>query len=173
MTSFVEACHVDFKKYIFRSNGSVISLGRNYKNKKLKGGKAGDYNMINLYRNDGTRVGMTVHKIIMEVFKGVRPDGYVIDHVNDNKKDNRLCNLRYVSPSYNSRKPRKSLGSKNKSGIRGVFFYQNRWYAAIYYNQKLVYRESFDKKADAIKARFEAEKIYWPKEEVCSQLSLV
>ena len=34
-----------------------------------------------------------VHRFAWECYNGVIPDGKVIDHVNDNKEDNRLCNL--------------------------------------------------------------------------------
>lgn len=42
-----------------------------------------------------------VHRLVMEVFVGPRPDGMDIDHLNENPRDNRLCNLRYEQPSLN------------------------------------------------------------------------
>ncbi len=165
----VEACHIDFKKYIFRDNGTIISLGHNYKNKKLKGGTAGQYKMVNLYRNDGKRIGMTFHMIIAEVFLGIRPKGLVIDHKNNKKHDNRLINLHYVTPAENTAKKRSKLGKRNKSGIRGVFFSNadERWIASIYKHSKIVYRRSFFTKEDAAKARLNAEKKYWGDYKTC------
>ena len=38
----------------------------------------------------------------------VLPEGMVIDHINDNKKDNRLCNLQLMTPQQNSKKAAKN-----------------------------------------------------------------
>ena len=48
-----------------------------------------------------------VHRFIYECFKGLIPDGKVIDHVNNIKDDNRLCNLQLVTPSENNKKSAK------------------------------------------------------------------
>jgi len=38
-----------------------------------------------------------VHRFVWECFHGVIPDGKVIDHINDNRGDNRLCNLQIMT----------------------------------------------------------------------------
>ena len=45
-----------------------------------------------------------VHRIIWISKHGVIPDGYCIDHVNSNKKDNRISNLQLLTPQENSTK---------------------------------------------------------------------
>lgn len=37
------------------------------------------------------------------VYNGIIPDGKVIDHINDKREDNRLCNLHFVAEPKNSR----------------------------------------------------------------------
>ena len=84
----------------------------------------------------------------------------LVDHINNNKADNRLCNLRIANKSqnaYNS-KPR----STNTSGVPGVYFRKDtqKWVACIRHNYKKIALGCFSNKEDAIKARKEAEKIY-------------
>ena len=43
-----------------------------------------------------------VHRFIAEIFLGEIPTGYVIDHINGNKLDNRVDNLRIVTSSQNN-----------------------------------------------------------------------
>ena len=80
-----------------------------------------------------------------------------IDHINRNKTDNRIKNLREVTHAQN----RQNIGLKNnnKSGATGVFWYANRnkWIAYIRCNGKrhsLGYHVNFQ---DAVKARKIAE----------------
>ena len=39
-----------------------------------------------------------VHQFLWECFNGVIPEGKVIDHINNNREDNCLCNLQLVTP---------------------------------------------------------------------------
>ncbi len=45
------------------------------------------------------------HKLVYELFSGPVPDGMQIDHINTDPHDNRLCNLRVVTPAENMRNP--------------------------------------------------------------------
>ena len=45
-----------------------------------------------------------VHRFVWECFNGVIPEGKVIDHINDVRHDNRLCNLQLLTPSENNKK---------------------------------------------------------------------
>ena len=64
------------------------------------------YDKINLYINK-KRYSYKIHKLVMMVFVGERPfdnnrkEYYQIDHINRNKKDNRLVNLRYCTRDEN------------------------------------------------------------------------
>jgi len=61
-----------------------------------------------------------VHRIIYEHVHGPIPDGLVIDHINRDRQDNRIENLRLVTISTNSHNsgPRKD----SKTGVKGVGF---------------------------------------------------
>ena len=54
-----------------------------------------------------------VHKVVWETFNGKAPDGYEIDHVNDNKFDNRLDNLQVLSRKDNCGKSHRRLALHN------------------------------------------------------------
>ena len=49
-----------------------------------------------------------VHRFIWECYNGLVPVGFEIDHINDNRSDNRLCNLQLVTPSENKKKAAKN-----------------------------------------------------------------
>ena len=69
------------------------------------------------------------HRVIWEMHYGKIPDGMIIDHINQNKSDNRIENLRlatYQSNAYNTK--RKCLGVYNDRGYWKVgFTVMNKW----------------------------------------------
>lgn len=83
-----------------------------------------------------------------------------IDHINGDGTDNRILNLRVVSPSENMKNQK--LRSTNKSGRCGVSFCNQRglWVASITVDRKSILLGRFSEKSDAIKARVDAEKKY-------------
>lgn len=82
----------------------------------------------------------------------------LIDHINHDRADNRICNLREVNRSENSRNQK--IAKNNTSGIMGVYYLKKtkRWYAQIRIYGKLNHLGYFKNKVDAIKARKDAEK---------------
>lgn len=52
------------------------------------------------------------------------PDGYVVDHINRDTRDNRACNLRVVSKKVNAHNT--GLRATNKTGARGVSWDSSR-----------------------------------------------
>lgn len=62
------------------------------------------YLKVKLYKNGGKSTHQ-VHRLVMRAFVGECPDGYEVDHVDWNPKNNRLSNLRYLpAEENNSRK---------------------------------------------------------------------
>lgn len=84
-----------------------------------------------------------------------------IDHINRDRTDNRLENLRSVSSTENGMN--KGIRSDNTSGKVGVHWDKTRlkWCAMIGYNHKRINLGSFNNFEDAVKAREEAEKQYF------------
>lgn len=58
-----------------------------------------------------------VHHFVWECFNGIIPENKVIDHINNNKQDNRLCNLQLMTQQENCQKSAKNrdytFGPKN------------------------------------------------------------
>lgn len=73
-----------------------------------------DQNYVRL-RCDGKTT--TAHRLMFEKFHGPIPDGYVVDHINGIKNDNRLENLRVATVSENGLN-RHRPNKNNTSGAR-------------------------------------------------------
>ena len=84
-----------------------------------------------------------------------------IDHIGNNKQDNRKCNLREVNNSKNQMNQK--LQKNNKSGYHGVTWHKRDqiWEAHIGYNKQQIYIGRFTHLEDAVKARKEAEEKYF------------
>ena len=89
------------------------------------------------------------------------PYGLVVDHINQNKLDNRRSNLRIVTRKENNQNI--PVKSNNTSGVPGVFFDKRarRWRAQISRDGKSTYIGIFDCFDDAVVARKEAEKKFY------------
>jgi hypothetical protein len=97
------------------------------------------------------------HRLAWLYEYGEWPKGQ-IDHINHNRSDNRICNLRDATVSQNRRNMR--LSPNSSTGITGVYVHRNKWTARITVENKLLYLGCFKNKDDAIKARKKAEKKY-------------
>lgn len=74
------------------------------------------------------------HRLVWLYMYGYMPK--YVDHINKNKSDNRLCNLREATNqqnAFNSKKP-----SNNTSGIKGVMWnkYAKKWHVQLCFNKK-------------------------------------
>ena len=84
-----------------------------------------------------------------------------LDHINRNRSDNRIANLREVTNKQNMQNASKS--SRNTSGHPGAYWLKqsSKWVAKITHNYKLIHLGCFNTIEEAIAARKAAEKIYW------------
>lgn len=84
----------------------VSSLGkvRNARTNKLRalGNWGGHYLTINLYRQGSSKI-VAVHRLVAETFLLPPSDcRYVVNHINGQKRDNRVDNLEWCSPAANN-----------------------------------------------------------------------
>lgn len=114
------------------------------------------YVSTNLW-DDDKKKSIRMHRLIVNVSS--KKDE--IDHINNNKKDNRKCNLRIVTRSQNGMN--RGLQSNNKTGVTGVTFYEpyDKWNSQIALNGRHINLGYFSDFEDAVKARKEAEEKYF------------
>jgi len=118
-------------KYQVNGNGEIKSL--NYKRTgeekvlKLAKGKVG-YFTVGFSKN-GVCKHFYIHRIVYESFYGGIPKGMEIDHIDGNKMNNRVENLRCVTPKENINNPntlndtwRKNVSDGNRKKYRNSDF---------------------------------------------------
>lgn len=96
------------------------------------------------------------HRIAWKWCYGTEPQ--FLDHINHDRTDNRIANLRAVSKQENCKNV--SKGKRNTSGHVGVIWDKRRgyWVAAIKINGKNIHLGRFVDKSDAVDARKNAER---------------
>jgi HNH endonuclease/AP2 domain len=88
-----------------------------------------------------------LHRIIWLWVYGVWPAGDV-DHINGQRADNRLCNLRDVARRINLQNQSKAPNNKS-TGVLGVYRDGARFYSRISMNNKSIHLGTFDAIEDA------------------------
>jgi hypothetical protein len=91
-----------------------------------------------------------IHRLVAIAFIPNVENLSCIDHINGIRDDNRIENLRWCDKSTNGMNRTKQIN--NKSGIKGVSWYKNKWHMEIKVKGKRV-RERFDTLEEAIEAR--------------------
>ena len=119
--------------------------------RRTKGTEAGTvfkigYRMIGLF---GSRI--YAHRLAWMIVYGDLGDKQ-IDHINGNKLDNRICNLRLATVAQNMQNLKKS--KKNTTGFKGVSFYKayNKFCAEPKIDGRKYFLGYFDTPEEASKA---------------------
>lgn len=77
---------------------------------------------LRVRRNKKTKRRATyIHTLVCETFIGERPNGYVIDHIDRNKHNNRVDNLRYVTIKENRENVDKNMISEKQKLSRAKY----------------------------------------------------
>ena len=137
----VYCIHPLYDLYGADQEGNIIHIIKKLPN---KGYKNNDYMMctVRKHRQNGQKK-MYMHRFVWECFNGVIHGDKVIDHINDDKEDNRLCNLQLVTQQENCIKSAKKrdytfvkYNHENKRCIKAInqsteeVTYFNSMYAA-------------------------------------------
>ena len=120
---------------------------------------------LSSFSRDGYKKGMLfgkavqTHRVVWALYYGEWPNGF-IDHIDHDKTNNRIENLRIVTNVENQRNM--SRQKRNKSGVTGVHWKErdNRWQASIGINGKTKALGYFKEFEDAVARRKMAEAEY-------------
>lgn len=99
-------------------------------------------------------VNFSAHKIAWFLYHNEIPD-FHIDHINGDKLDNRICNLRKSNPLSNQRNRKKNVN--NSTGVNGVYVSRGKYRARIKIKGVLVHLGTYDTLEEAKEARLLAD----------------
>ena len=143
----------EFRVCIGHNNYSVSNFGRvrnNKTNKIIKGSLRDGYLRI-IYRLDGSRTRVPIHRLVSNAFIPNPDDKAEVDHIDNNRTNNNAYNLRWCTSNENQHNI--GLKANNTSGHKGVTFRNNKWIARIMHNGKSINLGSFKTKEEAIYER--------------------
>ena len=139
-----------FENYSVSDFGNVRNdkSGRILKEDDARGG----YFRVCLSKNN-KKHNKLIHKLTAEAFLLNPENKKCVDHIDNNRHNNKLANLRFATLQQNSQN--RPISSNNTSGTKGVRWNQNinKWTAQIKINGKTINLGSFINKDDAINTR--------------------
>lgn len=101
------------------------------------------------------------HRVAWAHFYGEWPKQH-IDHINGDKSDNRIVNLRDVPNQVNMQNKFKAMRNKAHTDLQGVYWYAsaNKWRSRIQTGGRSIHLGMFDTDSEAHAAYVAAKKIY-------------
>ena len=107
------------------------------------------YKRLNISVN-GLSKTFNTHQLVASAFLNHKKDsGLVIDHINNNKLDNRLTNLQLITQRKNSTKDIDRTKSKSKKLGAHWHKLKKRWCSSIVLNKKSIYLGTFETEEEA------------------------
>jgi len=123
----------------------------------IKGVKGNQYLYVRIHKVD-----YRLHRVIWTMHYGNIPDGYIVDHIDRNRLNNKINNLRAIPSGDNNKNM--SIRSDNKTGKAGVRKRKNKkrdtWVVETDVNKKRIYLGTFYSLDEAIEAKLIAETKY-------------
>jgi hypothetical protein len=112
----IDGQHPVFKNYKADRDGNLYNIIRD---KTIKGSIIASGYQIITVQYDGKSVIKQAHVFVYECFKGVVQDGYEIDHIDNNKLNNRLDNLQALTVAEHHKKTRnENPDTGKKTGLK-------------------------------------------------------
>ena len=138
-----------FPNYKVNEDGIIIST-RFGKAKQLKPNTATGYNQYCLVV-EGKKFAVYSHTAVAMTYLGHARDGYnvVVDHIDNDKSNNHVSNLRLTTQRDNVSKDRKD-GSSKHTGV--TLHREGKWVARIYVGSRYVYLGLFEDEDEAGRA---------------------
>lgn len=137
----------DFENYAISNYGKVLNKEKQTFLKPHLD-KQGYYN-IALSKN-GKEKKFSIHRLLALAFIPNPNNLIMVDHMDRNKQNNNLTNLRWITPKNNRRNSNKR---QNCSSIyKGVSFHNGKWRSQIKIDTKNIHIGNFDKQNDAANA---------------------
>ena len=130
------------------SNLGFVKSKKYKKEKILSFGKSEKGYFFVFLRNKNKVKKIKVHQLVAMAFLNHNPCGMklVVDHINNNKIDNRVENLRLVSSRDNFYRVKQGL---NTSSYKGVFKQNGKWRAQASIKNKRIHIGMYESEEDA------------------------
>jgi len=96
----------------------------------------------------GSRKMNYVHRLLWESFHGKTENGIQIDHIDRNRSNNKIENLRIATRSQNQR----NTISRGRGKFKGVYTAGERWRVMIHSKEGQVYIGTYDTEDEAARA---------------------
>jgi len=147
------------KKLVYASDSGLFywieDIGKRIKKGDIAGTTVHGYIKISHKKKQ-----FNAHRLAWYMTFGSIESGIEIDHINHNRSDNRIDNLRIVRQQDNQKNRTKPI--TNTSGTVGVYWRKNRkvWVATITVARQFIYLGYFPRYSDAVNARKNAEVLY-------------
>jgi len=128
------------------NNNQVYSHNQNkYLKPKIE---TDGYIRIGLYKNNKQKV-FRFHRLVYEAYYGEIPENLCIDHIDNNKQNNHIDNLRLATNNENMWNQK--VQKRNKTGYKNITLTKwNTYCLQIRKNNKIVYYKTFKTLEEAI-----------------------
>lgn len=132
----------EFPNYLVSNLGRVCSIRNGIREfKKLSSGRE-EYLNVTLW-DKGIKKKICIHNLVAKIFIGEVPEGYIVDHIDNNPSHNYVTNLQIITLKENTQKAAKhSYNMTIASKVKGGFKYDLRVAAYIkrYFSKHSVIR---------------------------------
>ena len=143
----------DFSNYKISNLGNVLNIttGKIMNQFKCNNG----YMKIKLKNEYGERKNNLIHRLVLTSFVNNPDNKPCVDHIDNNKTNNKLENLRFATNQENNRN--KKIAKNNTTGVKGVTTNKStgKYIAHIKTNSKLIHIGTFKTLEEARDARKE------------------